>query len=268
MPSPFPGMDPYIEHPSVWQDFHDRFLPALADAIGVLVLPNFIVKVSERLFVSEIDDDEPRFFGNADVAVKRGPADATVGLDQTAVLEAPVFVTDPDSVEEEAQTYLEIFDRDLKELVTVVELLSPVNKRRGDKREQYLAKRRAVLNSPTHLVEIDLLRAGPRMPLVGLPPCDYCIHINRADQRPHGDAWPFGLRDPLPTIPIPLRSPFPHASIALRSVFDRVYDAAGYSYYIYRQPPEPALRLDDARWASQLMETSLATVDSGSPPVM
>ncbi len=262
MPSPFPGMDPYLEHVSIWQDFHDRFLPALADAIGALVLPHFIVKVSERLYVSEIDDEEPRFFGNADVAVKRGPVNATAGLDQTAVLEAPVFVTVPDSVEEEAQTYLEILDRELKELVTVVELLSPVNKRRGDKREQYLAKRRAVLNSPTHLVEIDLLRTGPHMPLVGLPPCDYCVHINRADRRPHGDAWPFGLRDQLPTIPIPLRTPFDSAPIALRSVFDRVYEAAGYGYYIYRQPPEPPLRDDDARWATQLVESGITTAGS------
>src|SRR6202011_1559181 len=100
--------------------------------------------------------------------------------------------------------FLEVRDRQGRELVAVIELLSPSNKRPGEDREQYLAKRRELLRSPAHLVEIDLLRGGPPMPLEDRPVCDYSVLVSRAERRPVAAFWPLRLRDRLPVIPIPL----------------------------------------------------------------
>src|SRR5690606_15154439 len=119
-----------------------------------------------------------------------------------------------------------------REVITVIELLSPSNKNSGADRGQYLGKRERVLESPSHLVEIDLLR-GSRLPIKGLPDCDYYVMVSRAEMRPKVELWPFRLRDPLPKIPIPLRAPDPDAILDLKAVLDRVYDGAGYEDYVY-----------------------------------
>ena len=74
---------------------------------------------------------------------------------------------------------IEIRDRHSRALVTVIELLSPTKKERGPDRDQYITKRRCILASPAHLVEIDLLRGFERMPLKDLPPCDYVVMVSR-----------------------------------------------------------------------------------------
>ena len=121
----------------------------------------------------------------------------------TGVLEAPARVETPEQ-DVQRVPFLEIRDRVGRELITVVELLSPSNKRPGDDREQYLTNRREVLRSRAHLVEIDLLRGGAAMPVKNRPDCDYSILISRVQDRPYADFWPIGLRDRLPLIPIPL----------------------------------------------------------------
>ncbi len=88
--------------------------------------------------------------------------------------------------------------------MTVIELLSPTNKYAGPDREQYLVKRRELLASPVHFVEIDLLRGGPRMPMQDLPECDYCVLVSRVETRLDAGLWPIRLREP-----IRLRQPSP-----------------------------------------------------------
>ena len=138
MPSPFPGMNPYIEQDDVWHDFHARFLPAAAEAIGSQVQPDYIVKIDEHVYVHELPSEPRRLLGRADLSV-------------------------------EHETFIEIRDRRSRELVCAIEVLSPSNKRPGPDREQYLTKRRQILSSPAHLVEIDLLRGGVAMPTEDRP---------------------------------------------------------------------------------------------------
>jgi hypothetical protein len=157
------------------------------------------------------------------------------------------------AIDTERQSYLEIRDRQSREVVTVIELLSPSNKYAGPDREQYLAKRQRLLASWVNLVEIDLLRGGPRMPLVNLPPCDYYALVSRYTDRPDAGVWPIRLREPLPPIPIPLRAPHPDAQLDLQQMLHRLYDAAGYEDYIYTGEPDPALPAEDAGWARSLL---------------
>lgn len=153
---------------------------------------------------------------------------------------------------------LEIRERDGRELVTIIELLSPINKRQGADREAYIGKRKSLLHSPVHLVEIDLLRGGLAMPLEEMPDCDYSILVSRYEERPEVDVWPVRLRAPLPTIPIPLRSPDADVPLDLMAALHRTYDDARYELYIYDGQPRPPLHPDDEAWARGVVKAAAA----------
>ncbi len=252
MPSPFPGMNPYIERASVWHDFHERWIPLVAELIGAQVLPRYFVRIDEQMYIHERSAEERRFLGRGDLLVSALAPSSTATVATGPVLEAPTEVRLP-AVDIEGQSFLEIRDRDSHKLVTVVELLSPSNKYAGPDREQYLAKVLQVQRSWVHLVEIDLLRGGPRMPWLDMPECDYCVVVSRFERRPKAGFWPIGLRQPLPEIPIPLRQGDPDARVDLQQVLHRIYDAAGYAYHIYSGPPEPLLSPEDSAWAASFL---------------
>lgn len=258
MPSPFPGMNPYIEQPAAWQDFHTRFIPLAAELLGAQVLPRYFVKIEEHLFIHEPSAKERFPLGRPDLSVHPGSnghsaEQATGG----SVAVAPYSVGMPVVVEEERLPYLEIIDRANRKLVTVLELLSPSNKQVKSDRDQYRAKVQRILASSTNFVEIDLLRGGPRMPWERLPECDYYAIVSRPAERnsehPHAGLWPVRLRDTLPTIPIPLRPGEPEATLDLQAILHRIYDTAGYQLFIYDSDPEPPLSAEDAVWAAQLL---------------
>jgi hypothetical protein len=241
-------MNPYLEQDDAWGDFHGRFLIACAEAIGAQLVPNYIVKIEEYVFVHDLAEGTRRLLGRADLSVGVAGPDGGRASAAAGVIEAPAQVELPE-VGEERQHFIEVRDRRSRDLVAVVELLSPADKLRGPDREQYLAKRAKTLNGPAHLVEIDLLRLGPPMPAEDRPACDYSAMVSRVEERPRAGFWPVRLRDRLPVIPIPVRSPDPDARLDLQEVLHRVYDAAGYHYYIYDGTPEPPLSKDDELWA-------------------
>ena len=249
MPSPFPGMNPYLE--AIWHDFHERFLPAAAAYLVPQVRPRYIVSIDENVYLHDIPQDERRLLGRPDVLVARNEG-ASARAATTGLLTAPTQVLLPEE-DIESLSYLNVLDRESREVVTVIQLLSPTNKRPGDHRAQYLAKRSAVRHSEAHLVEIDLLRGGPPMPAEERPACTYAVLVSRADHRPRADFWPFGLRDSLPTVPVPLRTGEADARLDLRAILDRVYDESGYEDYLYRRAPDPPLTSDDAAWARSFL---------------
>ncbi len=151
--------------------------------------------------------------------------------------------------------FLEIRDRQGRELVSVLEMLSPSNKR-GDDRQQYLTKREGLLGGAAHLTELDLLRGGRPMPSANRPACHYSALISQAQDRPRAGFWSIGLRERLPEIPIPLRHPDGDARIDLQEILHRVYDAYGYEDFIYDTPAEPPLSPDDADRAQQFLPVS------------
>ena len=169
MPSPFPGMNPYLEQVDVWQDFHNRFVPALGDALAARLGSDYVVKIEEHLFIHEPAAEQRFLLGRSDVSVaKRLPTRPDTS--GTATLTSPMMARLP-TVEFEKHLFLELRDRKNRDLITVLEMLSPANKKPGADREQYLAKRANLLRSTAHLVEIDLLRGGPRMPIEEATDC-------------------------------------------------------------------------------------------------
>jgi len=251
MPSPFPGMNPYLEQPALWPDFHVGLLNAIKERLVPLVRPRYYVLLERHDFLQE-PPGEPtgqRLRGDLLVATSRPPERGGGVAVLESEVEAPATVEHL-ALETERVAYLEIRERAGGALVTVVELLSPANKR--DDRPSYLAKREKVLGSPTHLVEIDLLRGGRPMPEIKRPACDYSVLVSWSEKRPRAGFWPIGLRDRLPTIPIPLLAPDPSPRIDLQDALNHVYDASGYEDFIYQGEPDPPLSAEDAQWAREL----------------
>ncbi|MCO5170487.1 MAG: DUF4058 family protein [Planctomycetes bacterium] len=250
MPSPFPGMDPWLEDPQVWPEVHARFVPALGDALVTALKPRYLVRIEERVYV----DREPQSM-RADVALvdrRGGGHPPHAGAASTIV---PVLI--PTIVPEEVrERYLVILSRD-EEVVTVIEVLSPTNKRPkgSDGRQEYLAKRERTLRSTAHLVEIDLLRAGERVPMARpLPPASYYVVVSRAQRRPRCEVYPIHLRDRLPPVGVPLLGD-EAVEVDLQTILDTVYDRAGYDAYLDhgRPLPPPPLDPDDEAWAREVL---------------
>ena len=262
MPSPFPGMNPYLEQPSIWEDFHARLMTYIGEALSTQIRPGFFVKIEERVFIHEPSSDERgRLLGKPDIAIFESSQPGR-GVTTEAIPEnlAAIIATIP-GVDIEKHSFIEIRDRSNRELVTMIEVLSPSNKRHGPDREQYLMKRSVLLCSPVSIVEIDLLRGGPRLPMDGVPPCDYCAMVSRKAMRPNIEVWPIQLRNPLPTLPIPLKGDFPDAKLDLQALLNRVYDAAGYEDYVYETSPEPPLTDSDDAWARSILTTANLSVE-------
>ncbi len=250
MPSPFPGMDPYLESADVWEDFHQTYIARLRAQLNRVLPPGYVARLELAIFVHEADATPTRT-GKADVAVVNAAPVATPTSGGTAVLSPPVMCRLP-AVVTERHGYIEIVDVQTANVVMVIELLSPSNKRSGRDREQYLAKRETILSSETHLVEIDLLRGHPRLPLIGLPTCDYCVAISRADLRPDVTVWPMSLRDRLPTLPFPLTASAT-VDVDLQAALDESYREAQFERYLHRDKVWPPLRKDDAAWVEGLL---------------
>jgi hypothetical protein len=243
-------MNPYFEQTAHWLDFHTEYLSALRRLLAPTVAPAYIVQLEEHIYIHDLPPEPRRRLGTADLSLARKERDETVVVG-VGLLEAPAKVRLP-AQEIEEVPYLEVRDRLGRELVTVIELLSPSNKRLGADRELYLAKRRQLLRSPTHLVEIDLLRGWVPMPHDERPDCNYSVLVSRTERRPDADFWPIAFRQRLPVIPIPLRHPDPDALVDLQEVLHRAYDGPGYEHFIYVGSPEPPLDPADEAWARQI----------------
>jgi hypothetical protein len=252
MPSPFPGMDPYLEEPILWSDFHTTFLVALRAALKGIVPKPYVVRFDRHVWVDD-PETELHLLGRPDVYIA-DPLNAQRDLETATALAAPITASLPYPARK-GQPFLKVIDTRQHRVVTAVEFLSPSNKKPGKDRDAYLNKRADYLASQINLVEMDFLRSGERPPVdEPLPPADYYIIVCRAIDFPHAGAWPLSVRDALPAIPIPLGPADEPVLLSLRPSLDRAYDEAGYADEIdYDQSPTPPLEPADAAWAMELL---------------
>ena len=253
MPSPFPGMDPFIEGQK-WKGFHTRFIAAIGDALMPHVRPRYVVDVEEDIYLAKEDGTPVRILV-PDVSVVRGAGWMEDNDGSVAVALEPTVFTLP-MTEPIELPYLVIRRSDNEETVAIIELLSPTNKSSRDGRAEYLAKRNSLLRSRAHLIEIDLLRGGERLPTVEpLSPGDYFAFVSRAERRPKAEVYAWPLNRSLPTIPIPLTDGDPDVSLDLQTVFTTTYDRAGYDYALhYERPVEPPLDEAKLKWIRDSLE--------------
>ncbi len=252
MPSPFPGMNPYLEAPALWSGVHHWLITEIARSLAPQLRPRYFVAGEERVYQVS------------------GEGGTLVGIPDTLVLTTqpqpptrpptPIAVTlpMPTTIRE---GYLEIRTVGSETVVTVIEVLSPANKRTGEGRNQFLAKRQTCLSSASHWVEIDLLRAGEPMPLLYTSAIQshYRLLISRCDRRPQAELYAFDLPTPIPPMPLPLQPGDPEPILDLQAILHRIYDQGGYDLRLdYQQPAIAPLTPADAAWVeAQLRQQGL-----------
>jgi Protein of unknown function (DUF4058) len=205
MPNPFPGMNPYLEHPDVWPQVHHLLISSLLETLVPQLLPKYIVTIDKRIYQAS-ESEEDLLVGLPDITVQRSETQ-TESTTSTVAVATPIEVRVPMLVEFR-EGYLEVREIKNKEVVTVIEVLSPANKRSGQGRKMYEEKRQQVLGSRTHLVEIDLLRGWKPLPVFDSNIAGkYRILVSRGERRPKADLYLFNLADAIPVFPLPLRRP-------------------------------------------------------------
>lgn len=224
MKSPFPGMDPYLE--KRWRDVHARFVLYACDQLEERLPEELIARVEERVFVESPE-----------------------GLEGIRYPDDPV-----------TQTFIEI--REATEgdrLITVIEVLSPSNKRPGSGRRKYVRKLRELKRGGVSIVEIDLLRAGQRVlahPPEAIPESHrtpYQVCVRRGWRPSNLEVYRVPLRDRLPVIPVPLREGEPDVTLDLQPLIEQAYRKGRYDRIKYNVEPEPPLAPEDAAWADSLL---------------
>ena len=253
MPSPFPGMDPYLEEPTLSPDVHGRLINVASELLLTQLRPKYFVQIDERLYLAD-DNDFARNLIVPDLRIREvgsGPGRKTSG--GAALMAAPGLELGYGFEFEIRESYLQVIDRGSQRVVTIIEILSPANKVKGSvAKRSYDDKKHDVLSGGTNLVEIDLLRDGEPLARPGVPPHDYMAQVWRWDRegKPHRKVWPMSLREPLKSIPIPVRPEDPDAVLDLQAMLNTAYDRAGYELRVdYLGEPSPPLKADAAGWA-------------------
>ena len=256
MPAPFPGMDPYIESPMLWSDFHNNLASEIRAHLNRHIQPRYFARLTPYVTYEVVEISET-YGVRPDVGVGQlepappaaAPSTATIAVapvESLVALEIPLRLHRVD-----------IRTTDKQQLVTVVEILSPVNKRPGHQAHlAYQRKRRHILHSAVHLLEIDLLRGGERLPLERpVPPAAYYVVLGRMERRPKVDVWPIQLWNRLPVLPVPLLAPDPDVALDHSAAVASVYERGAYVQQIdyHQDPPPPSLPNAQAEWLAELL---------------
>jgi hypothetical protein len=261
MPSPFPGMDPYLEAPDQWPGFHTIYIVALQRSLTGILPPGFIARPEVRVYIAA---DMPT--ARPDVTVF-----ATAQTRRTAETPSTIVLADrvdepevaPAEEVEVQEPYLNIVDRRNggQQVVTVIELLSPSNKMPNSKGwREYRRKQASILRTGINLLELDLLRGGahtvyvPEATLRAYGPWDYLVTLSDASRRNDRLFWRISLRDRLPALHLPLTADVPPVRLDLQEVFAQCYDESGLGDFVdYAAEPVPPLSPEDAAWADSLL---------------
>jgi Protein of unknown function (DUF4058) len=259
MPSPFPGMDPYIESLNRWADFHNDFLVGCRAQLNERLPENYVATLDERIeLVDEEDLHLTAKMVEPDVAVVHDPETSAEELQAArsaaavATLEAHTLPQSVELLDFPKQVYVQITRLPDRKVITDIELLSPSNKRRGSEdRVAYLAKRKTLMVHRVNLVEIDLLLAGDRLPMLApLPRGDFYTFITRAQDFHNCSVYGWSIRDVLPTIPIPLKAEDGAVPLDLAAAFARTYDQGRYGRVLSYSESPALLNESDRAWAA------------------
>ena len=257
MPSPFPGMDPYIEACGLWGDFHDKLIGELERTLAAALPPRYVARIRERTYIEWTDprDDQPQTVPfEPDVSLRLGGAETEAESGGVAVLTAPsqAVLMHALAEVEYRELFLEILELDpQRRLVTSIEVLSPTNKRPGMVGwQQYENKRHVFLQGHANLVELDLLRTGRRRRMrERWPDSPYYVLAMKKQQAPACRVWPAFITAPLPEIAVPLAPPDDDLALTLQPLIDSIYARSRYEVDIdYSRPLEPPLSPDESRF--------------------
>jgi hypothetical protein len=266
MNMPFPGMDPYLEHPILWETVHARMIMTLANQLQPRLDPRYVTSIEERVFI-----EGPQ---------RRIP---DIWVQKTADAGPPLALAEPEAdtgliVEVENleihQKRIEILDLyNNMQLVAIIELVSPTNKVAGPGRDSYEDKQREALERNCHLIEIDLLRRGrhvlsiPEWRVQEYQPYDYLTCVSRWPKRNRFVLYPCRLRQRLPRIKVPLADPDPDVPLDIQAALHQVYWEGRFMRRVrYDEPCEPPLSDKDQQWANECWAAYRAARPDLFPP--
>ncbi len=253
-------MDPYLEG-EMWQEFHETLAGEIRNQLLTKLPPRYVALLAKRYVVGQasplmgiaaapkgkvvypdvhVTQMPPKRLGEAALAY----GDASV-IELISPLQESIPIT---SIE-----IYEVRDAADRRLVTAIEILSPVNKQGAGWRE-YHEKRQALLNTHTHLLELDLLRGGERIELLGeWLPAPYYIFLSRWQRRPITEAYPIALRQPLPSVPVPLLPPDADVMLDVQAAVDACFKLVRYERLLNydEAPPWPEFGAEDLAWVRE-----------------
>lgn len=257
MVSPFPGMDPFLEG-YLWPDVHNRLASVIAEVIAVAIAPKYVARIELYTFEdSNPEGDVGIMYPDVEILRRKNIAKEPMPTyaRESAVLSAAT-ISIPDTMPIEVRIpVVEIRDRQSNQLITAIEILSPVNKR-DPGLIPYREKRKHLHEAGVHLLEIDLLRRGQRpFNHPYLPKNHYIITLVRAETN-RTDVWGFDIKDPLPTVPVPLKAPDPDVPLNMGEVLNIIYERSLYHLSINYDdiPPPPAFSEEDQAWMKELLK--------------
>ncbi|NEO40142.1 MAG: DUF4058 family protein [Moorea sp. SIOASIH] len=262
MPSPFPGMNPYLEKPEYWSQVHKWLIVLIAQSLNPQLRPKYRVAIEERVYNATGDDSMLGRVGilparKDHVVVQSSQSNhqepsALVTVAAPSVKPMKIALPMTEMVRE---WYLEVRKVETGKVITVIEILSPKNKRSAEGRSTYETKRQKILDSLTHLVEIDLLRQGKPMAMNNQAfQSHYRIVVSRSQERPQADLYAFNLPQAIPSFPLPLQPYDREPTVNLQQLLHNLYDQGSYDLAIdYSKDPPPPLSTADAAWVKEVL---------------
>lgn len=257
MPSPFPGMNPYLEKPEYWSQVHKWLIVLIAQSLNPQLRPKYRVAIEERVY-NATGDDSMLVGIPDDVVVQSSQSnhqDPSALVTVAAPSVKPMKIALPMTEMVVKEWYLEVRKVETGKVITVIEILSPKNKRSLEGRSTYETKRQKILDSLTHLVEIDLLRQGKPMAMnTQAFQSHYRIVVSRSQERPQADLYAFNLPQAIPSFPLPLQPDDREPIVNLQQLLHNLYDQGSYDLAIdYSQDPPPPLSTAEASWVKQVL---------------
>jgi len=252
-------MDPYLEG-EMWQEFHSRLANQISAQLLAVLPPSYTALLAKRYIVDQTSLDPRAIYPDVHIAkIAESLPAYTVdrGSARGRLSHLPIRLVNPQIVTEKIPVLsIEIRDVAKRRLVTLIEILSPANKR-GQGAWEYQSRRRELLKRHVHLLELDLLRAGRRIPLWGeLPPAAYYILLSRADDRPATEVWPVALTETLPAVPVPLHRPDADLTLDLQAAVTACFDLVHYERLLdyTAAPPPPPLTAEETAWVEATLQ--------------
>ena len=273
MPSPFPGMDPFLEDPAVFPDLHDRIIFCLSDALNAQLPPPYFAGIASRIWV---EASQRRVAPDVNVLRPQHPLNGSHASGGGGVAVATVPFVVKATREEVRETYLEIHAQPGGErLVSTIEVLSLANKTPGGHgRTPYLQKQNEILDAKVHLIEIDLLRGGVHTTAVPIDAAvgaagffDYHVSVRRWDVPECFYLYPILMQGRLPVVEVPLLPGDASVRMDLKEILDRAYDSGQYRRRVpYREPPPaPPLHPAQTEWVEQVLRAAGIRETPASP---
>ena len=264
MRSPFPGVDPYLE--DRWRDVHSSLVLYARNQLQPQIRPKYRARVEERVVLDTSDGDRgpPTFYPDVKGVRSASPQQRSPTTTGEAIGVMEPVVVRINAPSEITETFVQIIDPSGGgAVVTVIEFLSPSNKRPGPDRDAYLAKQRELLAADVAFVEIDLLRAGRRTTHYDfafwperLRACPYAACVSHPREPRHAELYGFEMLASLPKIRVPLREGDADATLSLQGSVDAAYVDGAYDDTDYVPPPVPPLSPDDEAWADALLRAA------------